>query len=70
MVKDPANDDGVVSRIIVAEQVTGASLAPTHSRPRHHAAEMTKIQFFKDPVQIVHVPFRRPNLLATSSLAN
>ena len=43
MIEDPADNDGVVGRVIVAEQVPGASLAPTHSRPRHHAAEVAQI---------------------------
>ena len=68
VVEDSADYDRIVCGIIVAKQIACASLAPTHSRPRHHAAKVTKIQFFKDQVQIVHAPFGGSDPLAPASL--
>ncbi len=70
VVEDPADYDRVVGGVIVTEQIACAPLAPTHSRPGHHAAEVTKIQFFKDQIQIVRPPFGGSDLLAPASLAD
>src|SRR5271170_4943688 len=44
MVKDAADDDRVVRRIIMAQHVPGSVLAPAHARPPKQSVEESCIQ--------------------------
>src|SRR5207244_4292846 len=53
MIEDPADDDRIVSRVVVSQKIACAALAPTHLGPRLHAAKEPQVQTLEDGVQVV-----------------
>lgn len=70
MVEDTADDDRVVGRIVVAEQIASAALAPTHLRAGLHTSEEAQVEVFKNCVQVVNAASRRDDSLAPAHLAH
>ena len=70
MIKDTADDDGIVRRVVVSEDTAGFVLAPTHAWTTHEAMEKTRVQFFEDSVEIIDMAARRAQEFASSHLAH
>src|SRR5580765_2794777 len=70
MVEDSADNNGVMSGIVVAQNASCLGLAPAHSRTGHEAVEEASVQVFEDRVEIVEVAARRAEQLAATHLAD
>ena len=59
MVEDPADDNGIVRRIVVAEAVAGVLAAPGHAAAAPAGHGKTGVQLVENFFQIVRLPARR-----------
>jgi len=69
-IKDAADDDCVMRRIIVAKAAQGLIAAPCHLRTGHQAVEEAKIQVIENLVKIVVFALGTLNALASAQLAD
>src|SRR5579859_5417753 len=69
-IKDAADHNGVVGRIIVSQALARVIGAPGHLRSRHQAKEKPDIQIFEDLFQIVVQTFGSMDFLAPSHLSD
>ena len=69
-VEDAADDDGVVSGVVVAEAAPGVVLAPGKLRTSHESVEETAVEVVKDFFQVVMVAAWGAHLLASAHLAD
>src|SRR4029077_13630593 len=69
MIENPAYDNSIVSRIVMAESVSCMVAAPSHSRTRQQAVEKARIQIIKNSFQVVGMTLCGFNLLASTDLS-
>ena len=69
-IEQPADNDGVMRRIVVAERSTRDAKAPSEFRPRHQSVEVAEVQFVEDLREVVDFAFGRRDLFASSRHAN
>src|SRR5579872_4852647 len=67
-IEDPADHDGVVGRVIVAQTAAGVVAAPGELRSGHEAVEKSGVQVIKNLLQIVVQAFRPVEPLAPAHL--
>src|SRR3974390_2156911 len=70
VIKDTADDDSVVGRIVVPKNSARLGLAPAHAWPRHQPVKEARVEIFKDRIQIEKMPTRRTQLLAPPHLTD
>src|SRR5579872_4944329 len=68
MIEDPADDDGVVRGIVVAENAARFCLTPTHPRARHQTVEESSVELLEDGIEIVIMSARRAQHFAAAHL--
>ncbi len=68
MVKDAADHDGIVRRIVMPKSVSGAVTTPCQLRTSHKSVEESRVQIFKDNFQVVGAALRGIDPLATAYL--
>src|SRR5947207_3163737 len=69
-IKDAADHDGIVRRIVVSQALARMMSAPRHSRARHQAKKELEIQFFKNRVQVIDASLGWPYLFSSADLPN
>jgi hypothetical protein len=69
-VEDAADDDGVVSCVVVAEHATGVVGTPRKGGAAEEAVEETGVEGLEDLVEVVVVAERGEDALAATGLAN
>src|SRR5947209_16132294 len=70
MIKNAANDDRIVRRIVVSENAARLRLAPAHSWPGHQAVKEARIQVLEHGIEIIKMSTRRSQQLAAAHLPN
>src|SRR6266567_8100117 len=70
MIEDPADNDRIVCRIVVAENAAGPGLAPAHAWARQQSVKEFRVQFLKYYVQVVEVSACRTQALPPAHLAD
>lgn len=70
VVENLADDDSIVSGIIVAERIARVHAAPRHLRTREQAIEEARVEVVKDGVEVIAVSLGADDLLAAAHLAN
>src|SRR5439155_1553908 len=68
-VEHAADDNRIVSRIVMPKAVAGVIAAPSHVRPGEQAVEVPRVQGFENRLQIVNPAARRFDPLATTHLS-
>ena len=69
-IKDPADDDRIVRRIVVSQAVAGMIAAPGHLRPRHQPVEEARIKIIKYLLEMIISAGGTMDALASPHLAN
>jgi hypothetical protein len=70
VVEDFTDDDGVVSRVVVAETVAGTFAAPSELGSAHEPVEEAAVKVFEDFFEVVVVAAGRVDMLAAAKLAH
>jgi len=70
VVEDPADDDGVVGGVVVAEAVAGVVSAPGELRATHESVEEAAVEVFENLVKMVVMTAGGVDLLASTKLAH
>ncbi len=69
-VEDAADDDGVVSRVVVAEHASGGVGAPGERRPAEQTVEESRVERLEDLIEVVVVAQCGGDALAAAGLAD
>jgi len=70
VVKDAADDDGVMRRVVVAEAAAGVGLAPGKLRSSHEPVKEAAVEVVEDFFEMIVVSAGGADLLASSHLAD
>ena len=70
MVEDPADNNGVVRRVVVAQDAACLVLAPAHAGTRHQPMKEASVEVFKDGFEVVKVSLGGAQKFAASHLAD
>ena len=68
VVEDAADDDRIVSGIVVPKPVAGVLTAPGELRPPHQSVEESPVEVVEDLFEMVMMPARRVDLLPPAHL--
>src|ERR1700730_3126489 len=68
LVKDAADDDRIVRRIVVPKNSPRLRGTPTHARPPQQAMKKSPIQILENSIEIVEASLWRMQLLASAHL--
>src|ERR1700728_674776 len=70
VIENAADDDGIVRRVVVAQNTPSLSLAPAHSRAAQQSVKEARIQIVEEYVQVIKMPTRGAQALASAHLPN
>jgi len=70
MVEDPADNNGVVCRVVVAQDAARLVLAPAHAGTGHQPMKEASVEVFKDGFEVVKVSLGGAQKFAASHLAD
>src|SRR5580704_9784881 len=68
LIKDSADDNRIVRRIVMPKDASSLGRAPTHSRPPQQSMKEAAVQILKHRLQIVDASLRRMQPLAPAHL--
>lgn len=68
VVKNTADHDGIVGRVVVSQAVTRVGMAPGHLRARHQPVEKMQVKIVENLLEIIDLASRRCDSLATPDL--
>lgn len=70
MIENAADDDGVVRRVVMAENAARFGLTPTHARPRHQAVKEARVQLLEDGIKVKEMSSGGAEAFASAQLAH
>src|SRR3954471_19008465 len=70
VIKDTADDDRVMRRVVMSEHIARTGLTPGHRRPCQQAVEETSVELLENLVQVVDIAGGIFNQLAPAHAAN
>jgi len=70
VIEDPADNNGIVRRVVVTQDAPGLVLAPAHAGTGHQAVKKTSVEIFEDCLEVVIVSPGGAQKFATAHLAD